>query len=162
MLDGVELRYHRLEDLFILLIDGHLQHFGIFFQGQCNAIQGSYDRLKKCTFTTQGLRRCRDIPNVGVFQFAIYFFEPVLLASVVKDTPSTLRSAAAGPGSDYLIDWFPHFYPEFGAMHFTPWRADGPAVFLVGLCQNLFHHQLAGFMTAKMIDVQLVNQPDRI
>jgi len=54
-----------------------------------------------CTFTAQRLRLCRIVPYIGIFELAVYFFEPVLVASIVKDTPSTLQSAAAGPGVDY-------------------------------------------------------------
>jgi hypothetical protein len=79
--------------------------------------------------TAKRLRLGWIIPYIGVFELAVYFFQPVFVACVVKDTPSTLQSVAADPGVDYLFDWFPRFNPDFGAMHFTPWRAIGAGEF---------------------------------
>ena len=84
-----------------------------------------------CPFTTERLRFCRFVPYIGILQLAVYLFEPVLVACIVKDTPSTLQSAVADPGVDYLFDWFPHLNPDFRAMHFTPWRAGEAGEFLI-------------------------------
>jgi hypothetical protein len=39
------------------------------------------------TFAAQFLRARRIVPDLGIFQFAAYFFQLFALGSVVKDTP---------------------------------------------------------------------------
>jgi hypothetical protein len=38
-------------------------------------------------FTPQILRIFRVVPDVGVFELAVYFDQPIMLLIVVKDTP---------------------------------------------------------------------------
>jgi hypothetical protein len=50
-------------------------------------IQRRDDAIKARALAAQFLCLDRIIPDFGVFQLPAYFFEPVPLLSVVKDTP---------------------------------------------------------------------------
>ena len=43
--------------------------------------------VEQRAFAAQGLRARRVVPDVGAFEFAVYFFQTLFLGVVVKDTP---------------------------------------------------------------------------
>jgi len=44
--------------------------------------------VEQRAFAAEGLRARRVVPDVGAFEFAVYFFQALLAGVVVKDTPS--------------------------------------------------------------------------
>jgi len=53
--------------------------------------------LEPGTLPAQFLGALGGVPDAGVLQFAVYLFEPLALAVVLKDTPSARRGADRGP-----------------------------------------------------------------
>jgi len=43
--------------------------------------------VQQRAFAAQGLRARGVVPDVGAFEFAVYFFQTLFLGVVVKDTP---------------------------------------------------------------------------
>ena len=56
-------------------------------------IQAADDLLEFGAFPSEFLRTLRVVPNAGLFEFAGYFLQPLVLVLVIKDTSSKNRSA---------------------------------------------------------------------
>jgi len=54
-------------------------------------------RLETRAFATQLLSPLGRVPDLRILELAVYFFESLALAIVLKDTPSARRGAARGP-----------------------------------------------------------------
>jgi hypothetical protein len=74
-----------------VLVVFHLDEFEQFvrafqaFVQRADAVDGLVEQR---AFAAQGLRACAVVPDVGVFQLAVDFFQTLVLGVVVKDTPS--------------------------------------------------------------------------
>jgi len=53
--------------------------------------EGEHDLFEASTLAAEFLGTLRIVPDVGLFQFAVYLFEAFALAGIVKDTPSGSR-----------------------------------------------------------------------
>jgi hypothetical protein len=71
----------------ILFLDCHRQHLAGVGKAQGQIVQRGYDGGQAGSLTAQCLRLFGIAPDVGIFQLPVYFFEPVVLVCVVKDTP---------------------------------------------------------------------------
>jgi hypothetical protein len=60
-------------------------------------IQGVDDQGQSGAFAAQVLCVFGVVPDVRVFEFAVYFDQTIMLVIVVKDTPEWSGSARTGP-----------------------------------------------------------------
>ncbi|ANB03960.1 hypothetical protein ECTOBSL9_3218 [Ectothiorhodospira sp. BSL-9] len=66
-------------------------------QATADALQVVDDAFQVGTLLAQGLCLVRVVPDIGVFQFPVYFFQAFALGIEVKDTPSGRPHALADP-----------------------------------------------------------------
>mgnify|MGYP007113695043 CR=1 FL=1 len=78
--DGV----HRLG---IAFSGRELEHFAGLGQTRVQVVERADDGFKPGALAPQFLSLFRVAPDVGVFEFAVYFFETVALCGIVKGTP---------------------------------------------------------------------------
>ena len=71
----------------VFLFGGHLQQIAGVDQAAVEVVDGVDDQRQGGTLTPQVLRVFGVVPDVRVFQFAVYFDQPIMLLIVVKDTP---------------------------------------------------------------------------
>jgi len=76
-----------LDDFLVLLLDCQFKHLTGVAQATVERVQGGYDGFETCAFTAQLLGLFRLVPDLGIFQFPVYFLEPVAFVCIVKDTP---------------------------------------------------------------------------
>jgi hypothetical protein len=91
---------------FIALGSGQLQQLFGATQTIGEAADAVDDLVKLRAFLAELLRTLRVVPNVGIFEFAAYFFEAFALGVVVKDTPVTTRRGWSGRRCGRQSDWF--------------------------------------------------------
>jgi hypothetical protein len=87
LLHGFEIRAHGVDRFGVTLGGGQFQHLLRFGQPLRKAVQRTHDSLQPGALTPKTLRPFRIVPDVRVFEFAVYFFEAVALGGIVKDTP---------------------------------------------------------------------------
>jgi len=88
LLEAVHVGDHGQRGFLVVLGFGQLQQLGAAVQafGQfADAVDGLAERG---TLAAQGLGALGVVPDVGVFQFTLYFFQALALGIVVKETPS--------------------------------------------------------------------------
>jgi hypothetical protein len=73
--------------------------------------QGTGQFFELRALTTEALCPLLIAPNVGVFEFALYFLQSFALVFVVKDTPSAHRCALSDPGFCCVSGQFPLLRP---------------------------------------------------
>jgi hypothetical protein len=62
--------------------------FGRAGEGAGGLVHVDQVRREACAFLAQFLGNFRLVPDCGVFELAAYFFEPLFLLVVLKETPS--------------------------------------------------------------------------
>ncbi|MCY1276206.1 hypothetical protein D9M70_248650 [compost metagenome] len=72
---------------FVVLLDRHVQQVAGVGQAAGEVVQGLDDLRQLGAFTAEVLGVFGVVPDVGVFEFAVYFDETIMLLIVVKDTP---------------------------------------------------------------------------
>src|SRR5690606_2913720 len=93
----VQLDHHIVDRASVVFLDGHIQQITGVSQAAMQLVQGLYDLGQGGTLTTQVLGVFGVVPDVGVFEFAVYFDETIMLVIVVKDTPESTGCARTGP-----------------------------------------------------------------
>jgi hypothetical protein len=66
-----------------------LQQFARVVEARGQLVERDDDLFELRAFLPQGLRPLGLVPDIGLLQLALDFYEPLCLAVVVKDTPST-------------------------------------------------------------------------
>jgi hypothetical protein len=87
---------HRLRGFLVVLGLGQLQQLGRAFQAFEQALDAVDGPVERRALAAQRLGTFRVVPDVRVFQFALYFLQALALGIVVKDTPSALPAGPAG------------------------------------------------------------------
>src|SRR5690606_15380219 len=72
---------------FVIFLDGHVQQLPGIGQATGELVQGFDDVGQGGTLAAQALGVFRIVPDVGVFEFAVYFDQAISFLIVVKDTP---------------------------------------------------------------------------
>ena len=81
--------FYRVGGFLVVLLDGKVQQVARIVTACIKRFYRINDQLEGSPLTTQRLRFFRIIPNARLGELELYFFQPVLFNSVVKDTPST-------------------------------------------------------------------------
>ena len=76
-----------LDSVFVFFLDGHFQQLFTICEAASQLINSADNRFEGRTFLTQFLGISRIIPDIRIFQLALYFLQSFALVSVVKDTP---------------------------------------------------------------------------
>ncbi|KJS74550.2 MAG: hypothetical protein JL55_22885 [Pseudomonas sp. BICA1-14] len=93
----VQLGGHVINSALIIFFDRHVEQVARVGKSAIEVIDG-FDNLRQGgAFTAQALGVFRLVPDVGVFEFAVYFDETIMLLIVVKDTPELTGCARTGP-----------------------------------------------------------------
>jgi hypothetical protein len=71
----------------VFLFGGHLQQIAGIGQAAVEIVDGVDDQRQGRALTPQILGVFGVVPDVRVFQLAVYFDQPIMLLIVVKDTP---------------------------------------------------------------------------
>jgi hypothetical protein len=71
----------------VFFFGGHLQQVAGVGQAAMQVVQGLDYQRQGGALATQVLCVLGVIPDVGVFQLAVYFDQPIMFVIVVKDTP---------------------------------------------------------------------------
>ena len=73
----------------VVLFDRELQEFTRIAQACIELRNGLDDFLELRSLLAEGLRSLRLVPNIRLLEFALYFYQALRFAIVVKDTPLT-------------------------------------------------------------------------
>ena len=73
---------------FVVFFGGHFQQIARIGQATGQVVDGFDDLRQGSAFTAQALGVFGLVPDVRVFEFAVYFDETIMLLIVVKDTPN--------------------------------------------------------------------------
>ena len=95
-----EIGFNAGNRVFVIFLDRHFQQFGGVGQRGFQVLDAENDFFQSYPILPQLLRAFRVVPDIGLLQFAIDFFQLFFAAVEVKDTPSATRCA----GSD-LQSW---------------------------------------------------------
>ncbi|OHC29536.1 MAG: hypothetical protein A3J71_03290 [Pseudomonadales bacterium RIFCSPHIGHO2_02_FULL_60_43] len=71
----------------IVFFDGHIEQVARIGQAAGQIVDGFDDQRQRGALTAQALGIFGLVPDVGVFEFAVYFDQTIMLVIVVKDTP---------------------------------------------------------------------------
>jgi len=71
----------------VAFLDGEIEQIARFGQALGQAADAADDAFEARAFLAEILRALRIVPDVGMFEFAGDFFEPLGLGLEVKDTP---------------------------------------------------------------------------
>ncbi len=82
---------------FVVLLDRHVEQVAGVGQAAGQLIQGLDDLRQLRALAAEILGVLRVAPDVGVFEFAVYFDETIMLVIVVKDTPEWSGCGRRGP-----------------------------------------------------------------
>jgi hypothetical protein len=82
---------HRACSVLVTVGLGEFQQFARIGKAAADAVESVDNGVQARAFAAQFLRARRVVPDVGVFQLAVYFFEAFTLGRVVKDTPGATR-----------------------------------------------------------------------
>ncbi|KIQ06578.1 prepilin-type processing-associated H-X9-DG protein [Pseudomonas sp. BIGb0408] len=81
----------------VVFFDGHVEQVAGIGQAAGQVVDGLDDQRQRGTLTAEVLGVFRLVPDVRVFEFAVYFDETIMLVIVVKDTPEWSGCARTGP-----------------------------------------------------------------
>ncbi|EQM73537.1 hypothetical protein L686_04955 [Stutzerimonas stutzeri MF28] len=81
----------------IVFFDGHVEQVTGIGKAALEVIDGFDDLRQGGTLTAQVLGVLGLVPDVRVFEFAVYFDETIMLLIVVKDTPELTGCGRTGP-----------------------------------------------------------------
>jgi len=84
---AIDVGDHRVGGVLVLLALGQLEQFGGLGQPVEHVGDAADGLLQQGALASQGLCALGIVPDVGQFQFAVYFFKTLFLGVVVKDTP---------------------------------------------------------------------------
>jgi len=85
------------EAALVLLRLDELEQLDAVGEALADALQLADRGLEPGPLAPQFLRSTGRVPDPGILELAVYFFESLALAVVLKDTPSARRGAARGP-----------------------------------------------------------------
>jgi hypothetical protein len=71
----------------IVFFDGHIEQVTRIGQAAGQIVDGFDNLRQRGALTAQALGIFGFVPDVGVFEFAVYFDQTIMLVIVVKDTP---------------------------------------------------------------------------
>jgi len=93
----VQLGSHIINGALIIFFDCHVEQVARVGKSAIEVIDG-FDNLRQGgAFTAQALGVFGLVPDVRVFELAVYFDETIMLLIVVKDTPELTGCARTGP-----------------------------------------------------------------
>ncbi|KGK83801.1 hypothetical protein DP64_09360 [Stutzerimonas degradans] len=81
----------------VVFFDGHVEQVARVGQAAGEVVDGLDDLRQGGALTAQILRVFGVIPDVRIFEFAVYFDETIMLLIVVKDTPEWTGCGRTGP-----------------------------------------------------------------
>ena len=81
----------------VVFFDGHVEQVARIGQTAFELVEGLDHLRQHGALTPQILGVFGFVPDVRVFEFAIYFDETIMLLIVVKDTPESTGCARTGP-----------------------------------------------------------------
>ena len=81
----------------VVFFDSHVEQVAGVGQSTFEIVDGFDDLRQGGSLAAQVLGVLRLVPDVGVFEFAVYFDETIMLLIVVKDTPELTGCARTGP-----------------------------------------------------------------
>ncbi|KRW69392.1 hypothetical protein AO741_18835 [Pseudomonas sp. TTU2014-105ASC] len=81
----------------VVFFDGHVEQVTGIGQASIEVIDGFDDLRQGGALAAQVLGVFGIVPDVRVFEFAVYFDEAIMLLIVVKDTPELTGCARTGP-----------------------------------------------------------------
>jgi hypothetical protein len=87
-LEAIQVGGHGIQGVGIALLGGHLQQIGSVAQPGVQLLDGDHDLLQRHALATERLGTLGVGPDVRVFELPQDLGQPLLLAGVVKDTPS--------------------------------------------------------------------------
>ncbi|NIJ70649.1 hypothetical protein FHY09_003126 [Xanthomonas sp. 60] len=87
LLELLQVRDHRIGRVLVLFGFGQLQQLARLGQAIEDAGDAAYGLVQQRALAPQVLGVFGLVPDIGIFEFPRYFFEPFLLGVVVKDTP---------------------------------------------------------------------------
>jgi len=83
----VEIVGDRLDGFLVALLDGQFEHIPGLVEPGLQGLERPDDVVESRALAAQFLGPRRVVPDLRVFQFPAYFFQPVALARIVKGTP---------------------------------------------------------------------------
>jgi hypothetical protein len=95
-IETVHVGHHRQRGFFVALAFRQVQQLAGFAQAVLQAGDAVDVLLQAGALATQGLGVFGVVPDVGVFQLPIYFFQALALGFVVKDTPEANATVPGG------------------------------------------------------------------
>jgi hypothetical protein len=81
----------------VVFFDGHVEQVTGIGQTAVEVVDGFDDLRQGSALAAQILGVFGVVPDVRVFEFAVYFDETIMLLIVVKDTPELTGCARTGP-----------------------------------------------------------------
>jgi hypothetical protein len=76
-----------IDGALVVFFDGHFQQVARIGQATGQVVDGFDDLRQRGALTAQALGVFGLVPDVRVFELAVYFDETIMLVIVVKDTP---------------------------------------------------------------------------
>jgi len=93
----VQLLNHFIDSIFVVFSNSEFQQFRVIANAGFQLVNGTDYLIQLGTFLAQLLRVVRVFPDSRIFQLTVYFFQPILLFGIVKDTPSGRWHVRPGP-----------------------------------------------------------------
>ncbi len=88
---------HVVHRALIVFFDGHVEQIARVGQAAGEVVDGLDDLRQGGALTAKVLGVFGIVPDVRVFEFAVYFDETIMLLIVVKDTPELTGCGRTGP-----------------------------------------------------------------